>query len=350
MYRINLIKAAMALIAVATICLIGCSNKSDQETLTVATPNMDSIATQVAAVASKETGPKYVRIETPSDTSTAVASTIYDLAVNDSLAIVAFDDGVLTYDLTQNTHSRIQAGKPLTSAVWHDGIAYAGGDKLYRIEGNALAIVEDAPAAPITSLYSYGSLLMIGTESGLFAKSPIGTTSLMEGVFVTSIVADNNGLWVGTDGQGLYRYDGTNFNKRFLVRDSSLFDYVNCLDFGHGYLYLGTDSGLYVFDGGRWQTLTVASGLPSDNITAIDASGWVVYIGTEAGVITYFKDEFKPLKSLESICATVLKSSSKGLLVGTDTEGLLLRSGSAVRTLVAPKGMNDLAIDWPANQ
>jgi hypothetical protein len=67
-------------------------------------------------------------------------------------------------------------------------------------------------------------------------------------------------------------------------------------------------------------------------------------------VTTYFKDEFKPLKSLESICATVLKSSPKGLLVGTDTEGLLLRSGSAVRTLVAPKGMNDLAIDWPANQ
>ena len=350
MYRINLIKAAIALVAVASICLISCSNKSDQDTLTTAMPNMDSIGKEVVAVAAKETGPKHVRIDSPVDTSTAIAATIYDLAVNDTFAIVALDDGVLTYDLNQGTHARIETGKPLTSAVWHDGIAYTGGEKLYRIEGNALAVVEDAPTSPITSLYSYGSLLMIGTENGLFAKSPIGTTSLMEGVFITSMVADNNGLWVGTDGQGLYRWDGTSFTKRFLVRDSSLFDYVNCLDFGHGYVYLGTDSGLYVFDGGRWQTLTVANGLPSDNITAIDASGWVVYIGTEAGITTYFKNEFKAVNSLESICATVIKHSPKGLLVGTDTEGLLLRSGSAIRTLIAPKAMNDLAIDWPANQ
>ena len=350
MYRINLVKAAMALIAVVSLCFVGCSNKNDQESLATAQPNMDSIARQVAAVSARETGPKHVRFVTPDDTSTAVASTIYDLAVNDSLAVVALDDGVLAYDLNQGPHSRMKIGHPLTSVVWHDGAAYTGGDRLYRLEENALAVVEDAPASPITALYSYGSQLLIGTENGLYAKSPLGTTSLMEGVFVTAMVADNNGLWIGTDGQGVYRWDGVSFSKRFLVRDSSLFDYVNCLDYGHGHVYLGTDSGLYVFDGGRWQTLTVADGLPSDDITAIDASGWVVYIGTEGGVTTYFNNEFKPLKSLENLCATVLRSSSKGLLVGTDTEGLLLRSGAAIRTLVAPKGLNEMALDWPSNQ
>lgn len=347
MNRNSFIKIAMALVAVAAFTLIGCSNKSDKDTLTTAVPNMDSIAQQVAAAAIKDVGPKRVSIDSPADTSTATAATIYDLAVNDSLVVVALDNGVLTYDLNQGTHSTIETGKPMTAAAWHDGAAYAGGDKLYRIEGNALAVVDETFAEPVTSLYSYGSLLMIGTERGLYAKSAIGTTSLMEGVFVTSMIADNNGLWVGTDGQGLYRWDGNSFTKRYLVRDSSLFDYVNCLDYGHGYLYMGTDSGLYVFDGGRWQTLTVANGLPSDNITAIDASGWVVNIGTEAGITTYFKNEFKPLKSLESHCATVLRHSSKGLLVGTDTEGLLLRSGSAIRTLVAPRGINELAISWP---
>lgn len=346
MNRNSLVKTAMAFIAVAALNLIGCSNKSDEDTLTTAVPNMDSIAQQVAAAA-PDIGPKRVVIASPSDTSTAVAATIYDLAVNDSLVVVALDNGVLTYDLNQGTHSTIESGKPINAAVWHDSVAYAGGDKLYRIEGHALAVVDETLAEPITGLYSYGSLLMIGTERGLYVRSAIGTTSLMEGVFVTSMIADDNGLWVGTDGQGLYRWDGSNFSKRYLVRDSSLFDYVNCLDYGHGYLYLGTDSGLYVFDGGRWQTLTVANGLPSDNITAVDASGWVVYVGTEAGITTYFKNEFKPLKSLESHCATVLRHSSKGLLVGTDTEGLLLRSGSAIRTLVAPKGMNDLAFSWP---
>jgi len=349
MNRNTLIKTAMALFAVAALTLIGCSNKSDDDTLTTAVPNMDSIAHQVAVVATKDIGPKRVSIDSPADTSTAVAATIYDLAVNDSLVVVALDNGVLTYDLNQGTHSTIETGKPINAAVWHDGVAYAGADKLYRIEGNALAVVDETLAEPITSLYSYGSLLMIGTERGLYARSAIGTTSLMEGVFVTSMIADKSGLWVGTDGQGLYRWDGSNFTKRYLVRDSSLFDYVNCLDYGHGYLYLGTDSGLYVFDGGHWQTLTVANGLPSDNTTAVDASGWIVYVGTDAGMTTYFKDEFKPLKSLESHCATVLRHSSKGLLVGTDTEGLLLRSGSAIRTLVAPKGTNDLAFFWPTN-
>ncbi len=347
MNRNSLFRIAMALSAVALVGMIGCSKQADQDTLTTAVPNMDSIAQQVAAVASKDLGPKRVMLDIPADTSTAVASTIYDLAVNDSLVVVALDNGVLTYDLNVGTHSTIDAGKPLTAAVWHEGIAYAGGDRLYRLEGSSLVVADETLSEPVTSLYSYGSLLMIGTEHGLYAKSAIGTTPLMEGVFVTSMIADNSGLWVGTDGEGLYRWDGNSFTKRYLVRDSSLFDYVNCLDYGHGYLYLGTDSGLYVFDGGRWQTLTVANGLPSDNITALDASAWVVYIGTEAGITSYFNNEFKPVKSLENHCATVLRQSSKGLLVGTDTEGLLLRSGSAIRTLVAPKGLNELAFSWP---
>lgn len=341
------VKLAMALSAVALITLIGCSKKADQDTLTTAMPNMDSIAQQVASKAGRDVGPRRVSIDTPTDTSTALAATIYDLAVNDSLVVVALDNGALMYDLNQGTHSSIEAGKPMTAAVWRDGAAYVGGDKLYRLEGNALAVVDEPFTDPITALYSYGSLLMIGTEGGLYAQSAIGTSSLMEGVFVTSMVADNSGLWVGTDGQGLYRWDGTSVTKRYLIRDSSLFDYVNCLDFGHDHLYLGTDSGLYVFDGGRWQTFTVANGLPSDDITAIDASGWIVNIGTEAGITTYFNNEFRPLTTLANHCATVLKYSSKGLLVGTDTEGLLLQSGSVIRTLVAPKGMNELAILWP---
>jgi ligand-binding sensor domain-containing protein len=342
MLRKQVVKMTMAAMAVAGFTFIGCSGDKSDDRFAKATPNMDSIARQIA-FSPAESGVKSLTIDHARRSDLVSTAAIHDLAVADSLVVAALDDGVLTYDISQRTQSSVSSDQPVMAVAWHHGQAYVGGDKLYRIESGALVPINESLPTPVTSLYSYGPMLMVGTEDGLYAYTALGTTPLMEGIWVTSLVADKDGLWVGTDGQGLYRWDGNNFAKRYLARDSSLFDYVNCLDYGHDHLYMGTDSGLYVNDGGAWQTLTTTNGLPSDAITAIDASGWIVYVGTDAGIVTYFNDTFKPAKPLENHCATVIRHSSKGLLVGTETDGLLLQSGYAVRTLVSPKSTGDLA-------
>jgi ligand-binding sensor domain-containing protein len=346
MLRKQEIKMTMAALAVAGFTFLGCSGDNTNDRFAKAAPNMDSIARQIA-LSPAESGVKSVRIDHARRSDAVSTAAIHDLAVADSLVVAALDDGVLTYDLGQRTKSSVSSVQPVMAVAWHHGQAYVGSDKLYRLESGALLPADESLAAPVTALYSYGPMLMVGTESGLYAYTALGTTPLMEGVWVTSLTADKNGLWVGTDGQGLFRWDGTSFAKRYLARDSSLFDYVTCLDYGHGHLYVGTDSGLYVYDGGGWLTLTTMNGLPSDGIMAVDASRWVTYVGTDGGIVTYFNGEFKPAKPLENHCATVIRHSSKGLLVGTEADGLMLQSGQAVRTLVAPKTTGDMAMLAP---
>jgi ligand-binding sensor domain-containing protein len=153
---------------------------------------------------------------------------------------------------------------------------------------------------------------------------------------ISAVTADGSGLWVGTSGQGLYRWDGEEFAKRYLARDSSLFYYVNCLAFNHDHLYVGTDSGMFIFDGGRWKTLTAEDGLPSDYIKDIDATTWVVYVATEAGVTSYFNGDIMPVKKLADKEVNSLVLLGRKVIVGTDYEGVLVKSGPALRTLIDP--------------
>ncbi len=49
-------------------------------------------------------------------------------------------------------------------------------------------------------------------------------------------------------------------------------------------LAVGTDSGLYGFDGRRWKEFTTSDGLPSVNIRSMASAGGSVFIGTDSGV------------------------------------------------------------------
>jgi len=222
---------------------------------------------------------------------------------------------------------------------------YVGGDNLYRLESDTLATIETGLTGIVTVLYYDGPVLMVGTTHGLYARTEFGTVGLLDDIDVSAIVRDHDCLLVGTNGQGLFRYDGEDFVKRYLKRDPSLLDVITTLAFNHNHLYVGTPDAFFIYDGGRWQELTPDDGLPSGNVRSIDASGWVIYVATDRGVVSWFDGQLSPAAHLEQQPAELVRVDRQRLLIGTSSEGLLVRSGPVLKPLVnrLPRREPDIA-------
>jgi ligand-binding sensor domain-containing protein len=261
---------------------------------------------------------------------------VNDLLVEGSLVYAGFDGGLLIYDLKTQVFSVTPVEENLTALARHGGELFVGGEKLYRIDGADLIEVDEVAVGQINALLSYGPSLMIGSAKGLYAQTMLGCQSLTENVEISALVADNDGLWFATAGDGLFRWDGAKFKRRHLARDTSLFDNVTALDFNHDHLYVGTADGLYIYDGGRWQTVSTEQGLPAGEITALDASGWVVNIGTGAGLATYFENVVKTVDKMAGFRFTTLTRSGNRIIAGTAQQGLILQAGPSIKTLVEP--------------
>ncbi len=260
-----------------------------------------------------------------------------DMILVDSTVYAVSGNELIVYSLTNKTEQRVAAGGSLHAIATHAGKIYVGGDGLFLFADGLLEPVPMAFAGTIGSLYSHDIYLMVGTTEGLYAKSIFGDVVLFDGVVVTAMASDNSGLWVGTDGAGLYRWDGNEFKRRFLHRDTAVFDVVNALDFSHNHLFVGTDDALYVYNGGRWTTVTTESGLLSNTVNGIDASGWVVYIATDGGVVSWFNYNIMPVEKFEGIVAADVRVIGSKMVVATEGNGLLLKAGPVVTTLIEPQ-------------
>ncbi|MDH4157234.1 MAG: hypothetical protein OEW00_08165 [candidate division Zixibacteria bacterium] len=263
-------------------------------------------------------------------------SEINDFLLVDGRLYATYHGGVLILDVKSGHLTDVYNGEKLNAVVSHNLKVYVGGDNLYTLTDSTLEPVDIELEGVVKELCSFNYQLLIGTEGGLFTNSIFGNDLLMDDVSVTAMVADDAGVWVGTDGQGLYRWDGVDFRKRYLSRDPSLFDHVNALDFKHDHLYAGTGNGLHIFDGGRWQTLTVEDGLPADNVLDIDASDWVVYIATDSGTVSCFNYDLMPVAKLDKTVAEVLLVKDRKIYAGTRDQGILVKSGPVLKTLVEP--------------
>jgi len=345
-------KIAIGLAALAIFALVGCAGNDDSGNQGVVKQVLDSVTMAVverletaqirtperAAVdgSAEENGLPAIDLAVTIENPPPGLPRVNDMFVDSILVYAVYDGGLLIYDLESHDYSMTAVDENLKALARHAGDLFAGGAGLYRIDGAELIPVEAKFKGEINELYSYGPSLMIGTSEGLFARNILGTINLLEGMDVSSIVEDHFGLWVGTSGQGLYHWNGERFKKRFLARDDSLFDNVTALDFNHNHLYLGTDRGLYVYDGGRWETISTEAGLPSDQVTSIDASGWVVYVGTQAGLVSFFDNEISPVHKMGDRSVSVVRTVGRKLFAGTERDGLILKAGPAVTTLVNP--------------
>ncbi len=258
-----------------------------------------------------------------------------DVIVKGDIVYAATDDGIVMHNQTDGATSFIPTENKIIALVDLGDKILAGGDNLYVLEDGELCAddYQLTLPGPITVLHPHGLNLLIGTTDGLFIFDFDGIRELAGGIEVSAMTSDPDGVWIGTLGQGLYRWDGENFRKRFLSRDSTLFDYVTAMHYNHDHLYLGTTNGLFIYDGGRWQPYGIADGLPSAEITAVDAGDWVIKIGTARGAVTFYEGEFKPMSKLETMVVTRFIKDGSKLLAATSNAGLVMKSGGLVTTL-----------------
>ncbi len=320
---------------------VGCSGESSAEPKSsVVDQVIDSLASALADNLS-DVGPQLVTAkEEASPASTEIdkgpsSDPVNDVIVVDSTVYAALTDGVLIYNMSTRKYQTLMSEGTINALVSFGGDVYAGGDGLYKVVGSTLEPVEMELTGVITKLCANGYRLVIGTECALYARSIFGHELLMDDIEVTALASEMEALWVGTNGQGLYRWDGREFRRRYLRRDTTIFDFVNALDFKHDHLYVGSSDGMYIYDGGQWQTMTEEDGLPSNDIRAIDASAWVVYVGTSEGVVSYFNGLFKPVNKLDRITPVCLAVKGRSILTGTEGDGLLCKTGPVVAELVA---------------
>jgi len=72
------------------------------------------------------------------------------------------------------------------------------------------------------------------------------------------------------------------------IEYSALFDAgLTGLVSAGNYLAVGTENGLYIYNGRRWQIISTHNGLPSPNVTALATYDDFIYVATDLGIIKY---------------------------------------------------------------
>ncbi len=91
------------------------------------------------------------------------------------------------------------------------------------------------------------------------------------------------GIWIGTNG-GLAYFDEDTTWMVFTNQNSGIpSNKIQCLHYQYPAVFIGTDSGVAIYDGTTWQILTTFnSGLLSNDITAIARTYFGLFIGTRS--------------------------------------------------------------------
>ena len=143
---------------------------------------------------------------------------------------------------------------------------------------------------------------------------------------VRVLAPDASGLWIG--GLGAAHFDGENWQV-FTATDGLAGSLVQAMAIDSQLrAWIGTKTGLSIWNGDIFFNLTQENGLPSDNITALLADDDAMWIGSNGGGLFYFMRNQLQIFSdentdLPSNTITALGRDGNGtLLVGT-TDGLV---------------------------
>lgn len=184
-------------------------------------------------------------------------------------------------------------------------------DVVLRPDGSTIAAtpagVSFIDAAGISSIYAFqglvnnhvyalasdGARTLAGTLGGLsildgpVVRSSFTTAnSALKQNWITGIVKVDKDFFVGTYGAGVLRITDRGVWETFDDMRGIIEINPNAMIATPGAVYAGTlDRGLAVYNlaSGRWGFLT--AGLPSRNVTAVEARGGVLYIGTDNGLV-----------------------------------------------------------------
>jgi len=186
----------------------------------------------------------------------------------------------------------------------NEELLYSDGKSLYalarvmfggvlRYDGANWSVVTRGPGTGLmnnaTSLVTRGEEIFIGTtNNGLYhfngKKWTVhGPETGLPAVWVTSLAASSEGVWVGT-GNGLILFEGGKFRK-FTVENGLPSNKMSVLKVLNDKLFIGTmDGGVSVRSRIGFQNVTAREGLSDNRVEAIGTAGDGVWVGTVNGL------------------------------------------------------------------
>ncbi len=150
-----------------------------------------------------------------------------------------------------------------------------------------------------TSVFSMafqGDLIWVGTDRGILlyhlkedrvVSKFDSSNGLVSDVITVIKIGPTGGVWVGTYGGGMSKYDGSDWTHYNTPDLSDPYVYDILFD-PEGRMWVANWKGVSVFDGKNWKSYTEEDGIIDDWVYALarDRDG-VMWLGTEGGVSRY---------------------------------------------------------------
>lgn len=219
--------------------------------------------------------------------------------------------------------------------VYEDDQIVIGGDRLLIASPDYAELYDRYDLnSPINVILPFGEGYLVGANDGLyFVYDCYEDTILKEDILVSALAEDVGGLWVGTFGDGLWRFDGEKWQRRYLLRDTTIFDFVTALEYSYPFLWVGTPSGIFRYDGGSWCQLFVSDSTDVSGESEIYEVNCFLpralntYIGTEQGLFVYANDTLSAVPDFENTHVIGLFKGNKDIFVATRENGILTLKG-----------------------
>lgn len=265
--------------------------------------------------------------------------------------VIGTDDGLFVMPIHKNRAKATEVNLPekknpdgtllhLNTIMPLGDVRYTGGDGLYKFDKDySMALESFFYDKTVYALMEFSDGLLVGTDRGLWfhcdqplgGPAPDGTvgeigcsadTLLLPDVMVTALALDRDGLWVGTYGDGLFFFDGQTWRERYLKRDTLAFSYVNALEYFYPNLWVGTDSGIYSYNGGKWNQMFVCDSSETYEVSCFLTTHNATYIGTENGLLKYANDTLTNVENFDGDAIAGLCVNGKNVIVATRENGV----------------------------
>jgi ligand-binding sensor domain-containing protein/signal transduction histidine kinase len=214
---------------------------------------------------------------------------------------------------------------------------------LLRLSPSAASTITGPDGAPqgINTIYQDpgGTLFVAALNGRLFQVSgdtllPAPLPPALQALPIRNVFRDRSGgLWIGTDGQGVARWQGSQV-VRYTMKQGLVNDFTRafCED-RDGSIWIGTDGGLSRHGASGFQNFSIREGLAYGSIRALllDREG-TLWVATDGGLSRFRDGKFSSEPLLDSLRGQKIwalhEDSAGGLWIGTQNSGLFfLRNG-----------------------
>jgi len=176
-------------------------------------------------------------------------------------------------------------------------------------------------------------------------------TTLAQPINISHICLDKqNRLWFSTFGEGVFCYDGRQFNH-YGEADGLVSDWIrSSIQDSEGNIWFASKFGLTRFDGKTFTRFTETEGLPVDNTNAVfEDREKNIWIGSEGkGLCKFLGETFTCLSTKDNLSSNVVLSivedNAQSLWFSTYGKGLTKKTGTVTTRYTTDEGLNSNTI------